>query len=426
MIEFKSAKIWQKEMTRKEFLGFSVFTMASVFGIVGLIKELTSRAATPTASFEAEDGTVTAPAKVVADSASGGSAIKFGTPTVTSNPEFTIGTVKPTAANTGAGIIRPYPTGAGGTLTGTQTISGATVVSGKIINGDVNISGTAQLLDCIVHGRVSCKGGTPLIENCVVDGNSGATGAAYDNIWLINTNSSVTTTVRFTTVKASVAAVGVNGIGTRNMLVEYCDISCVIDCIDVDGVTAGSDGTANATIQGCYLHDMMFFSPDPGHDPVGSPITTTNVPYTGPHLDERWSHDDCIQLTAGAKDVQFIGNNVQAKWTTTVGSLPIPTANMQLSCMMLNSCIGLKAWYNWFDYGAFAINVALGVATESADFKGNRFGRNMAPYGLTTAAPYTIYVNSSLPTVTAHVGTVDQNVYEDDGTPITVRGPYDS
>ncbi len=69
-------------MTRKEFLAFGAFAVATVFGVVGLIKTLASHAATPTAKLEPEDGTLAAGATEVVDSgASGGGAVKFGAPT---------------------------------------------------------------------------------------------------------------------------------------------------------------------------------------------------------------------------------------------------------------------------------------------------------------------------------------------------------
>jgi hypothetical protein len=74
-------KLLRKEMSRKEFLAFSAFLVASVFGIVGLLRQFTSKGATPTASLEPETGTRTAGATVTTDaSASGGQAVKFATP----------------------------------------------------------------------------------------------------------------------------------------------------------------------------------------------------------------------------------------------------------------------------------------------------------------------------------------------------------
>ena len=76
-----------REMSRKEFLAFAVFAVASVFGITGLIRELASHAATPAVNIEPETGTVTAPATTVTDgTASGIRAVQFGSVSVTAMP----------------------------------------------------------------------------------------------------------------------------------------------------------------------------------------------------------------------------------------------------------------------------------------------------------------------------------------------------
>jgi len=81
-------KLKEKDMTRKEFLTFGLVIFASLFGIVGVIKQLLSHAATATATGEAEGGNVASPATVVSDAgASGGAAIKFQpVPTPTPSP----------------------------------------------------------------------------------------------------------------------------------------------------------------------------------------------------------------------------------------------------------------------------------------------------------------------------------------------------
>jgi hypothetical protein len=72
----------KREMTRKDFLGFSALTIASLFGIVGTITELLSHAATPYASEEAESGTLSGNTALTSDStASGGKAVQFGAST---------------------------------------------------------------------------------------------------------------------------------------------------------------------------------------------------------------------------------------------------------------------------------------------------------------------------------------------------------
>jgi hypothetical protein len=71
--------LFKKEMTRRQFLGLSVFALASLFGIVGIIEELKSHAATPFLSEEAENGTLKSPATLITDTAaSAGKAVKFG------------------------------------------------------------------------------------------------------------------------------------------------------------------------------------------------------------------------------------------------------------------------------------------------------------------------------------------------------------
>lgn len=79
MTRFDTKHLLQKEMTRKEFIGFSIFTVLSVFGIVGVLRQLGSHAATPTASVEPEAGTVAQGAVKKTDAtASGGMAVQFG------------------------------------------------------------------------------------------------------------------------------------------------------------------------------------------------------------------------------------------------------------------------------------------------------------------------------------------------------------
>lgn len=77
---FDYRKLLQHEMTRKEFLRLSLIGAVTVTGITGVIKELSSIAATSSVAKEAESGTKTGNVTNVADSsASGGSAVKFGT-----------------------------------------------------------------------------------------------------------------------------------------------------------------------------------------------------------------------------------------------------------------------------------------------------------------------------------------------------------
>jgi hypothetical protein len=72
-------RLLQKEMTRREFMGFTAVLISSLFGFVGVISELLSHAATPFSSVEAEDGSLSGDAQIVNDpNASGGKEVKFG------------------------------------------------------------------------------------------------------------------------------------------------------------------------------------------------------------------------------------------------------------------------------------------------------------------------------------------------------------
>lgn len=79
-------------MTRKEFLVMSGIVAASAIGIIGVMKELLSQAATPTAAYEPESGTVVGAAAVVNDvTASGAKAVKFGSEPTTPSTKRLLG-----------------------------------------------------------------------------------------------------------------------------------------------------------------------------------------------------------------------------------------------------------------------------------------------------------------------------------------------
>jgi hypothetical protein len=73
-------------MTRKEFLRLTGLMIVSTFSVIGLLTEILGHAASPEASVEAENGTLSGSAHIVADSsASGGEAVQFGTVTTTNS-----------------------------------------------------------------------------------------------------------------------------------------------------------------------------------------------------------------------------------------------------------------------------------------------------------------------------------------------------
>lgn len=121
-----------RKMTRKEFLGFGMFSIAAAFGIIGLIRELESHASTPTASLEPENGTGGGGATAVSDStASGGAGVKFNTAstgTITHGSQIT-----PT--NTGYTAYYDNTLGRNLQLSDLQVISGVHYVSDYVSAG---------------------------------------------------------------------------------------------------------------------------------------------------------------------------------------------------------------------------------------------------------------------------------------------------
>jgi hypothetical protein len=276
---------------------------------------------------------------------------------------FTLGTTKPVANNSGAGILRAYPTGTSGTKSGTQTIGGSTVLSGWVINGDVNISGNAQLLDCVVHGRVLATGssGNPLVENCVVDGNGdygASAGNAGGDVWLLqSTMTGGYVNFRFNTVKSRTVTYKINGIGYKNFHSYRNDVSQV-----VDGSSVTATGASGVLMQGDYIHGLMFVKPDPNHSD--------------------WTHNDCCQVHGGT-GTTWEGVNFEAtvgalhKGNSPYGSLVTGQA-IGVTSDVSTASSGLTVKNSWLSGGAHGFIAIVGnnTATNIGTLTNVRFGHD--------------------------------------------------
>ncbi|MGV3623033.1 MAG: discoidin domain-containing protein [Archangium sp.] len=280
---------------------------------------------------------------------------------------FVLGQTKPTAANTGAGKIRPYPT--------------------RVLNGDqtITVAGT-RLEDAIVHGRVIVKADNVVISNCVVDGGDDLPASAWSLIVSERSN----LRIEHTTVFAKKPTLKLNGIGMRNYTAYRVDVSGVIDAFS--SAPATFEGPVNVSIQGSYGHDLVHFSPDPGH-----PATPTNP--------ESRTHNDVVQ-SHGGTGLQIIGSNFSAYHHPTLGTQPAP--HKELAAIMVNTngtygrSLALDVRDNWFGGGVHTIN-AIGDANGSGSFLRNRFDR-----GATVEISY----------AASFVLTQSGNVFEDNGAPI--------
>jgi hypothetical protein len=78
----------KKELTRKEFLTLTALAVISTFGVVGVIRELLSHAATPYTAGDAEEGARSGTTNLITGSTGAGSSevVQFGTVSVSTSP----------------------------------------------------------------------------------------------------------------------------------------------------------------------------------------------------------------------------------------------------------------------------------------------------------------------------------------------------
>lgn len=193
----------------------------------------------------------------------------------------------------------------------------------------------------------------------------------------------------------------------------------------VDGFGAyntNSPTETNVSLYGCYVHDLSYFSPDPNH--------SSDVPVSA-------THNDCIQIQGGS-NVLVQGCNFQG-----FGDPSLPSADGSATSDLLrdssnpNSLGGYNARYpelqttscvvvtpnvsdvsnvtidrSWFDGGAAVINVAPNgtYSTLNCTITNNRMGRNQATHSNKRIL---------LPADTT-TATLENNVFDDDGTPVDV------
>jgi len=290
--------------------------------------------------------------------------------------DFVLRETKPTARNTGAGIIRPFPT--------------------TVINGNVTLaSAGAELRDTVVHGRVIIKAANALVSNCVIDG--GVAPATF----LIDTGAATNARIEFSTVRAVDPTVDTNGIGPREFTAYRDDVSGTVDAFSAFPRAAGLP--VHVSIQGSYGHDLVHFAPDPNHPSTANPADSQ-------------THNDVIQSHGGV-GLEVIGSHLSAYHDQTLGSQPTPQPNHQLSAVMINNLVGasldLVFEDNWLGGGEYCVNGG-GAPGASATFLRNKFDRGAQP-GSGPDDTHTLVFDPAL--IQTSIG----NVYEDNGHPVHVR-----
>lgn len=170
----KTVRKINSKLSAKHFLARNFLSVAGAlfFAVVGTIFLVSSHAATPTANYEAEAGTVSSPASAVADTgASGGNAVKFST----------AGTVPAQCASGGAYLWSnletcgwPGPANTGPVL---SDCGGTLTNNSGSLSRTVTISANNSTFSCQnVTGCLYVTGTNVTIRNVKVTCNSGKTG----------------------------------------------------------------------------------------------------------------------------------------------------------------------------------------------------------------------------------------------------------
>lgn len=287
---------------------------------------------------------------------------------------FTLGVTEPVAANSGAGVIRPYPT--------------------VVIDGNVTVQTGQTLADRIINGRVTILG-TGVLENCVVRGPAAEPTASQV---LVSCASSTAAVVRFCDVEPQTPSAYWTGIGSKNYTAYR---NKIIGCVDgfAAYATSGTDGLCNIKIQGNYSPNMAHFAPD---------YANANRTRT---------HNDFVQMqgnTGTPADILIEGNSANARHHPTYGTQP--TVYSELSCLMVSPNTQTKVSYtsrkNWWRGGVFTVNAGDANPGGAIVHDGDRFERP----GTVTPGPTSSLVVDAGTTLTIP----NPCTYIDNGTTVPV------
>lgn len=285
-------------------------------------------------------------------------------------PVFSLGTTEPVASNTGAGVLRAYPTIE---LNGDQTVTTPNGIVDRIINGRVTITGDGSIENCVIRGAATAR-----TSSAELITTSGATSQAA---------------IRFCDIAPQTPSAYWAGLGKKRFYAYRCKIW---NCTDSFAAFASGDGICNVRIEGCYSPDMTRFAPD----------------YANSNRAE--THNDTIQLQGNvddANDIVLIGNSFVARHSQTTGDLP--TSHVQLSAVMVTAAVqpACSATFNqnWFRGGVFTFNA--GGSGGMLVITNNRFERpgTVSP-GPTTALSLNAAVGRS----------ASGNTYIDNGAAVPI------
>jgi hypothetical protein len=329
----KNVRIANHWMSRNKI---NVIVVALVFGALGSIWVFESRASTPTASLEAESGTVSSAASTNTDTtASGGQAVKFGS----AGSSSCALPVYPNATCTGVP--------AGTTLTaytGPLTVTVAnTVINGKSISGCIDIKAANVTIQ---NSKVTCTSGGTSTCSCAVSLDDGQ---GWNN-WSV-------------TVMDSEVDCGGDPPGGFNNSTAFGSAFMTIRRVNIHGCENGLDANQSIDVQDSYIHDLRQCTASQcggdGSHTDGlqmasghySPAGSNNI--AGGALNIKIIHNTILSMKAGAPT----NGTASDVYFTTSAVISNPGATVDTSVTIDNNLLG---------GGAFTLYCARGAGTKYA------------------------------------------------------------
>jgi hypothetical protein len=323
-------------------------------GAVGTYFLFSSKAATPTASIEAESGNITTAASIADTTASGSRAVKFQ------------------AGGSGSNACPPYPSFPTGSCTGVPAGTTLTVKSG---NQTVSTAG-AVINGWDVRGKLIINANSVTVKNSIVHGPA-ASGCSNGAAIEINNGGAVIQDVEVVMDNPTACLDGIWTFGNNAILTRVHVHG------GVDGIKTGS----NVLIQDSYIHNMKWFASDPNQ---GGGET----------------HNDGVQTFAGDSNVTLQHNRIDMSTVLDSGGQLASNAAWQ------DSALNSRVEYNYLDGGGCTVNIAAqslgGGATLTPIYvNNNHFGRNRGFSGCVV-----LISNSCVMTE------YNSNVWDDTGQPV--------
>jgi hypothetical protein len=270
---------------------------------------------------------------------------------------FVLTVTNPTAATSGAGVIRPAPTDV---INGDVTAGNGQVIKDKVIYGKCQIVGTGAFENCILRGPLDGSVGDQraILRTNLATGNFtgavdvrdvnylGAVGSTDTSVGGHSANQAVPN-VRFCTISPVNPTSYMGGIGDRNYYAYRNKIEYT-----VDGFASFSDQIghlSNTRAEGNYCAILTQFRPDPAN---GNRART---------------HNDVVQWQGnqgGPLDSIWIGNHFDARLNTTYGTQPLegpPRQDVNGMTVTVAPSVGAGEvnayiWKNWLYGGIQTFN----------------------------------------------------------------------